>query len=248
MRVKALEPLTMMVRGANTPQDLKAAALNALAQVCRHHDELVNQVANQGVLQSAVTALTDKMTPAIRRNAAALLLQATQKTPDLAEVVCKGGAPAALQKYMALEAGNVDGLLAGIMITALLAKAVVDSGAGLPVIEALKHSDSQVMGCSAWAVEQMAQHGEECAGPLIEAGALQHLMDMAARVPKKDLDLAAKVKASTKALFTHTAWPPNPNPNPPPTLLCRGISVTGYCQDMHDKHARTRPDGRPTSM
>ncbi|GFH32728.1 uncharacterized protein HaLaN_31994, partial [Haematococcus lacustris] len=135
------------------------------------------------------------MTPAIRRNAAALLLQATQKTPDLAEVVCKGGAPAALQKYMALEAGNVDGLLAGIMITgtmssykALLAKAVVDSGAGLPVIEALKHSDSQVMGCSAWAVEQMAQHGEECAGPLIEAGALQHLMDMAARsVAKQEL-------------------------------------------------------------
>ena len=33
------------------------------------------QVANTGVAQAAVQALTDKMTPAIRRNAAALLLQ-----------------------------------------------------------------------------------------------------------------------------------------------------------------------------
>lgn len=30
---KALTPFTAMVRGANTPPDIKAAALNALAQV-----------------------------------------------------------------------------------------------------------------------------------------------------------------------------------------------------------------------
>lgn len=43
-------------------------------------------------------------------------LQAVQKTPDLAEVVSKAGAPACLVKYMALEAGGKDGLLAGAMI------------------------------------------------------------------------------------------------------------------------------------
>jgi hypothetical protein len=32
-QVKGVEPLTMMVRGQNTPPDLKALALNALAQV-----------------------------------------------------------------------------------------------------------------------------------------------------------------------------------------------------------------------
>lgn len=45
-----------------------------------------------------------------------LRLQAVQKTPDLAEVVSKAGAPACLVKYMALEAGGKDGLLAGAMI------------------------------------------------------------------------------------------------------------------------------------
>lgn len=47
LRHKVLDPFTAMVRGANTPPDIKAAALNALAQVCRHHEELANQVANQ---------------------------------------------------------------------------------------------------------------------------------------------------------------------------------------------------------
>jgi len=44
------------------------------------------------------------------------LTQATQKTPDLAEVVARAGAPACLQTFMTLEAGNRDGMLAGCMI------------------------------------------------------------------------------------------------------------------------------------
>lgn len=42
--------------------------------------------------------------------------QATQKTPDLAEVVARAGAPACLQTFMTLEAGNREGMLAGCMI------------------------------------------------------------------------------------------------------------------------------------
>jgi hypothetical protein len=45
-----------------------------------------------------------------------LVLQATQKTPDLAEVVARAGAPACLQTFMTLEAGNREGMLAGCMI------------------------------------------------------------------------------------------------------------------------------------
>jgi hypothetical protein len=42
--------------------------------------------------------------------------QVTQKTPDLADVVVKAGAPAALQKYLVLEESNKEGVLKGIMI------------------------------------------------------------------------------------------------------------------------------------
>lgn len=48
-----------------------------MLQICRHNEELVNQVANAGVLTSAVQLLTDKMTSAVRRNSSGLLLQAS---------------------------------------------------------------------------------------------------------------------------------------------------------------------------
>ncbi len=64
---------------------------------------------------------------------------------------------------------------------AVIAKAVVDAGAGQPVVDALAHEDFEVVGAAAWAVEQMAQHGESVAGPLIEQGALKQLVDATTR-------------------------------------------------------------------
>jgi len=217
LRHKVLEPFTAMVRGANTPPDIKAAALNALAQICSHHEELANSVANQGVLGTAVQLLTDKMNQGIRHNAAALLLQAVQKTPDLAEVVTKAGAPGCLTKYMGLEAGSSVGLVAGAMIVgsmctykAAVAKAVVDAGTGAPVIEALKHGDDQVAGVAAWAVEQMAQHMEATGGPLIEAGALTQLVELYKRAdPARQPELFRKAKAAVKAVLRSAATAPS---------------------------------------
>ncbi|KAF5832981.1 flagellar associated protein [Dunaliella salina] len=204
----ALKPLTAFVQGANTPPDIKAASLNASAQICRHNEELVNQVANAGVLTSAVQLLTDKMTSAVRRNSSGLLLQATQKTPDLAEVVARAGAPACLQTFMTLEAGNRDGMLAGCMIIgtmgsfkAVTAKALVDAGAGTPLITCVPHADQEVAGVAAWAIEQLGQHSEETAGPLVTAGALMALSQVYCSMPKKKTELRSKRKSSIKTLI-----------------------------------------------
>lgn len=59
-----------------------------------------------------------------------------------------------------------------------VAKAVVDAGVGAPLIECTRHADPGVAGVAAWALEQQAQHMAECAGPLIEAGALAALVEL----------------------------------------------------------------------
>jgi len=56
-----------------------ALGLPHCVQICRHHEELVNQVANAGVLASTVQLLTDKMTSAVRQNASGLLLQVREE-------------------------------------------------------------------------------------------------------------------------------------------------------------------------
>ncbi|GAX72596.1 hypothetical protein CEUSTIGMA_g52.t1 [Chlamydomonas eustigma] len=202
---KALDPLTRMVRGTLTPPDLKAAALNCLSQLCVHHEELANQVANTGVVQSTVQALTDKMTPSIRRNAAALLLQMVQKTPELAAVVSSTGAPGCLKQFMVLEQGHIEGTLTGLMIAGsmssynmTIAKAIVESGAGAEVVAAISNTDASISGTAAWAVEQAIHHSDETAMPLIQQGALQQLMSTYIR-SKQSEALRSKLKSSIKA-------------------------------------------------
>ena len=111
----ALPPITAMVCSSTSQPAMKAAALTALSQVCKHSSDLASSVVESGVLLASVQALTDRMTPAIRRAAAALLLQVVQKTPDLAEVVAGNGAPGCLTRYLQLEKGQ-EGALVGVMI------------------------------------------------------------------------------------------------------------------------------------
>mmetsp|Transcript_12311 Transcript_12311/g.26576 ORF Transcript_12311/g.26576 Transcript_12311/m.26576 type:complete len:521 (-) Transcript_12311:277-1839(-) len=204
----ALQPVCTLARGGNTPPDLKAAAFHCLSHVCRHHEELANQVANTGVVQAAVQCLTDKMTPSIRRNAAALLLQMVQKTPDLAQVVSASSAPACLKQYMQLEKDATEGKMVGCMIAGCMssykpsiAKAVVDAGAGAEVVLCIPVKDDELSGTAAWAVEQMAAHGDESTMPLVSKGALLQLLDVYPSTPEEKTELRAKLKSAIKAVL-----------------------------------------------
>jgi hypothetical protein len=108
---------------------------------------------------------------------------------------------------------------------AVIARTIVDSGVGVPVVGCLSHASFEVVGGAAWALEQMAQHGEAMAGPLIEQGALQQLIDAHPRVAKqkKDVELQRKVKAATKALIrnacTSQSLEPFVDVKTPPKIL-----------------------------
>lgn len=206
-----LEPLQRLVRGnltaGPTPPDLKAGALNALGHLSSHHEGLANQVAATGVVQPSVQSMTDKLTPAIRRNAASLVLQLVEKTPALAQQVLSCGIPSCLKQYMQQEKGNAQGALVGIMIagsmasyTSALAKALVDAGAYGEVVNCIKNQDPSVSGAAAWAVEQAASHGEDLTMLLLDRHrALQELMDTYGRVPKSQTERKAKLKSAIKA-------------------------------------------------
>eukprot|EP00798_Chlamydomonas_sp_ICE-L_P023988 gene23988-9564_t len=208
VRQNILPHLCLLVRGNNTPPDLKAEALCSLSNVAQHNEELANQVAETGVVEATVQALADRLMPPIRRNAASLLLQLSQKTPKLAEVVTANGAPSCLKQYMMLEKDRPDGILVGSMIAgsmasykASIAMALIDAGAAVEVVNCIKHPNLDVSGTAAWSVEQMACHGEETTMPLVEKGALMHLMDGYGRMVGSNRDYHTKLKSSIKALI-----------------------------------------------
>lgn len=205
---QALDPLTRLVRGGNTPPDLKAAALHSLAHVCSHTEELANKVADTDVVPAVVQALADKMTPSIRRNAAALLLQMVQKTPELAAAVCAAGAPGCLRAYLVLEKNNAPGALVGVMMAgsmasynATIAKALVDAGSDV-LVDCIGHPDVGISGTGAWAVEQAASHGHEVAMVLVTQGCMRELMNTYSRTNVYiKPELKAKLKSATKAVI-----------------------------------------------
>ncbi|KAG2498986.1 hypothetical protein HYH03_003172 [Edaphochlamys debaryana] len=144
IRAQALPHVSVLVRGASTPPDLRAAALNCLAHMASHNEDLASQVAGTGLVGPTVAHLGDKMVPQVRRAAAALLLQLGRKTPSLAAEVCSGGCPAALAKYLGMEKEG-EGCSTGVTLAGTLAsyspttaKAVVDAGVGTEVVAALR--------------------------------------------------------------------------------------------------------------
>ncbi|MEW5299415.1 MAG: hypothetical protein WDW36_002433 [Sanguina aurantia] len=192
VRARALPLVGALVRaptggaGMVTPE-VRAAAFNTLSQVARHDEELAAEVVRSGVVAAAVLALTDKMTPQVRRNAASLLLVVTQKTPELAEAVALSGAPGCLTRYLSMEKEG-RGCLAGIMMAgsmasyhAGVAQSLIDAGTSGEVIAGLRSPDDKISGAAGWALEQMAGHGEETAACLIKAGALGALVDVYVR-------------------------------------------------------------------
>ncbi|KAG2453568.1 hypothetical protein HYH02_001787 [Chlamydomonas schloesseri] len=145
IKANALPPVSLLVRGGSTPPDLRAAALNCLAHIASHNEELAAQVSATGLVGPTVGHLADKMVPKVRRAAAALLLQLGRKTPPLAAEVCSGGCPAALAKYLAMEKDGGEGCSTGVTLGGTLAsyspvtaKAVVDAGVGAEVVAALR--------------------------------------------------------------------------------------------------------------
>jgi hypothetical protein len=208
-----LEPLNKIVQGGltsgPTPPDLKAAALSTLSHLASHNEALADRVAATGVVQPSVHCLVDKLTPAIRRNAASLILQLVQKTPTLAQSVLSSGGPAMIKSYMMLEKGNAKGALDGVLIvgymasySATLAKALVDAGAYGEVVACVKNQDVVLGGSAAWALEQSTSHGhEDITMPLIERHrALQELIDTYSRSNSKALvEKKVKLKSAIKA-------------------------------------------------
>ncbi|KAG2439241.1 hypothetical protein HXX76_004602 [Chlamydomonas incerta] len=145
IKANALPPVSLLVRGGSTPPDLRAAALNCLAHIASHNEELASQVSSTGLVGPTVGHLADRMVPKVRRAAAALLLQLGRKTPPLAAEVCSGGCPAALAKYLAMEKDGGEGCSTGVTLGGTLAsyspvtaKAVVDAGVGTEVVAALR--------------------------------------------------------------------------------------------------------------
>lgn len=64
-RAQALPPLSQLVRGPSTPPDLRAAALNCLAHMASHTEELAGKVAGEGLVGPAVGHLADRMVPQV---------------------------------------------------------------------------------------------------------------------------------------------------------------------------------------
>lgn len=60
-RADALPLLTALVRNNTAPPDLRAAAMNCLAHIAAHNEELAAQVAGPGLVESAVAHMADKM-------------------------------------------------------------------------------------------------------------------------------------------------------------------------------------------
>ena len=208
-----LEPLKKILQGSltsgTTPPELKAAALITLSHLASHSEALADRVAATGVVQPSVYCLVDKLTPAIRRNSASLILQLVQKTPTLAQSVMASGGPALIKNYMVLEKGNAKGSLEGVLIvgymasySATLAKALVDAGAYSEVVGCIKNQDPVLGGSAAWAVEQATSHGhEDITMPLVERyRALSELIDTYSRSNSKaQMEKKVKLKSAIKA-------------------------------------------------
>lgn len=213
VNANVLDPLKKIIQGSlrpgPTPPDLKAAALQTLSHLASHNEALADRVAATGVIQPVVLCLTDKTTPAIRRNAASLILQLVQKTPSLANAVQNAGGPAMIKNYFFLEKGQVKGLLDGVSIvgsmasySAVLAKSLVDAGAYGEVVNCIKSQDHVLGGMAAWAVEQATSHShEDITMPLVERHrALQELIDVYSRTNNKALvEKKTKLKSAIKA-------------------------------------------------
>ncbi|EFJ51099.1 hypothetical protein VOLCADRAFT_88397 [Volvox carteri f. nagariensis] len=262
IKAEALPPVMMLVRGAITTPDLRAAAINCLAHIAAHNEDLATQVAEPSLVESVVAHLADKMVPPVRRAAAALLLQLGRKTPALAAHVCAGGCPTALTKFLQMEKEG-DGCSTGVTLGGTLAsyspttaKAVVDAAVGAEVVQALRRGDGagtstsispaanpkggatlkgtltnrgastakgmaavgdatgniatgpplSIRVAAAWALEQMAQHGEETTMPLIAQGALAAVLEgykasAAGAVDGSDDTVFIRCKAALKSLI-----------------------------------------------
>ncbi|GIL46886.1 hypothetical protein Vafri_3746 [Volvox africanus] len=286
IKAEALPPVTILVRGGNTTPDLRAAAINCLAHIATHNEDLAAQVASPGLVESVVAHLADKMVPTVRRAAAALLLQLGRKTPALAAQVCAGGCPTALNKFLQMEKDG-DGCCTGVTLGGTLAsyspitaKAVVDAAVGAEVVQALRRGDSagnggtaaaaaattkggstlkstarnttmtkgvgsagdiigsaapdvsiSIPAAAAWALEQMALHGEETTMPLIGQGALSAVLEgykasaaSATSAPAgPEAAVFMRCKAALKALIRHcnTTAPLEPlvTESTPPAVL-----------------------------
>jgi hypothetical protein len=84
---------------------------------------------------------------------------------------------------------------------ATIAKAIVDSGTGGEIVDCIGHTFPAISGAAAWAVEQAASHGSECAMPLVAQGAMRELMGTYSRVPATKPELKNKLKSAVKAII-----------------------------------------------